>query len=245
MSDTIGQTIQPTPLGGVQKRYWESGEKGCLRRANPVIYKTPFSLRQSAFTVAGRNFIWQQGLGAATTSSPALDLLDTWKCVASVEEPPGYSPTDADISPEPVASPSAQESPSTLHRGVSRISGMFRKDPTPAKEVLIRFMPPQPAVVQGELAIDPSVAKDIVSFLISAILLTTRVDDWRHFQSSLPPREVEATLVADRSGTLPPYSADASRQTERTTEDLHPTLSNSTRWRWNGDSPESRRGSTP
>jgi hypothetical protein len=111
---------------------------------------------------------------------------------------------------------------------------MFRKEPSLPKEVLIRFMPPQAAVIQGELAIDASVSDEVVPFLISAILLVSQVDDWKNFQSPLSPREVEATLIADRAGSLPAYS-NASNQTERATEAVHPTLSNNNRWRWNGD----------
>ncbi|KIM29731.1 hypothetical protein M408DRAFT_106710 [Serendipita vermifera MAFF 305830] len=217
--------------------------KGVIVRYNRIDYpadafgrrsKAMLGKRQASFVVSGRSFMWQPGLGSANPSSPALDLLDTWKCVAAAEEPPGYVSNNAESSSEPVASTSAQESQPTsaLHKGVSRISGMFKKEPLPTKEILVRLMPPQPAVVQGELAIDTSVANEVVSFLISAILLTARFDDWKHFQSALPPQEIEATLVADRSGSLPPY-VDTPGQTERPTEGLHPTLSNNTRWRWN------------
>jgi hypothetical protein len=124
---------------------------------------------------------------------------------------------------------------------------MFRKEPSSPKEVLVRFMPPQAAVIQGELAIDASVLDEVVPFLISAILLTSHVDDWKNCQSPLSPREIEATFMADRAGSLPAYS-NASDQTERATEAIHPTLSNNSRWRWNGDArrqDENRRESAP
>jgi len=153
-----------------------------------------------------------------------------------VEDPPSYSPVELDANSEPGESTSTPLSPSTPapQKGVFRIGGLFRKEPSPQKEVLVRFIPPQPAVLQGELAIDVSIAAEVVSFLISAILLVSRVDDWKHSQSSLPPRELEAILITDRVGGLPPYS-NTSSQTERVTEAVHPTLSNNNRWRWNID----------
>lgn len=199
--------------------------------------------------MAGRNFIWQQGLGCSTVSSPALALLDTWKCVAVSDNPPGYSPIEPDGNLEPLASNSVVESPppSALQRGVSRIGGMFRKEASQPKEVLVRFMPPQAAVIQGELAIDASVSGEVIPFLISAILLVSHVDDWKTSQSSLSPREVEATFISDMAGSLPVYSND-SNQRERATEAIHPTIYNNSRWRWNGGAErrgENHRGLAP
>ncbi|PVG01235.1 hypothetical protein CPB86DRAFT_727961 [Serendipita vermifera] len=192
------------------------------RRTKSILAKHPASL-----IVDNRKYVWQSGLGTSAITTPTMSIIDGWRCVCSQEEqPPKY-----DGDPDP---PSGSDRPRQAN-GLNWVISLLQRpanQPQKKKSIAVRFIPPQPSLVQGEFAIDPSLVDETITFLISGILLVSHKDDWRNSQSALEPREVEATLISDIAGVLPPYSPTDDQSSQRLDGGIHPTVSGSNRWRW-------------
>jgi hypothetical protein len=177
--------------------------------------------------VDSRKYVWQSGLGTSAITTPTMSIIDGWRCVCPQEEPPPKYDGET-------GSSGGSDRPRQTN-GLNRVISILQKpaiQPQRKKSVAVRFIPPQPSLVQGEFAIDPSLAEETITFLISGILLVSHKDDWRNSQSSLEPREVEATLISDIAGMLPQYSSIDASSSQRSDEGIHPTVSGSNRWRW-------------
>jgi hypothetical protein len=220
--------------------------------------------------VDGRKYSWHSGIGSTRWNAPNTSVVDGWKCLVAAEAPP----PDYDFGPSsPISlfadvdgntSPSRPDTTSTVVSTTETVNGtdaaaspkphkssfgwnkIMRKGSNIAKEIVLRFIPPNSSLLQGEFILNPSLSKHTETFLISAILLATTPGEWKYNQSTTHPRDMENVLRSDHAGDLPPYSpstpgsesgARAGLVTggRRSSHNLHRTVSDSRQWRWGPD----------
>ncbi|KAG8776026.1 hypothetical protein FRC16_004640 [Serendipita sp. 398] len=229
---------------------WESGvstsrkrlkRDGMVIRRDGVDHPAEFygsrrspSSRNASFSVGDCEYQWRlTNSGHQATASSALTQVNIWKCTTIVDPSSKHDKIDRDKAwNTPSGSNASIGHPEECAHRRSRlglIGNLFKHRETQHKRVISRLIPPHHSLVQGEMAIDRSMASETATLLISAILLASSKNDWKYSQSRLPPSKIEATLISDLAGDLPQYTDDRTVNGH-----LHTTVSSSSRWRWSG-----------